>query len=376
MVFSRGEAPCGPVAHGVVAMADNARFDALVEYLESHEAELLNLNLPNLKQCLRTGVKSKTRAGDPERTKHYKFFCGAEHTFSTKQKELLLQVASRICVDETQQAFDKFMDFLRSRTEELSAVQAPSLLSFCSQHSRKSDQDMRFGYDFLTRKRSTLSEDQEAEIERFEIEYCKPDTEPGRLKQEAAKQRQFDKFICFLKSREQELAAVRPPSLLSFCRQHSRKSDKDMRFGYDFLTRVGSKLMSEDQEAEIERFEIEYCKPDTEPGRLKQEAVKQRQFDKFICFLKSREQELAAVRPPSLLSFCRQHSRKSDKDMRFGYDFLTRVGSKLMSEDQEAEIERFEIEYCKPDTEPGRLKQDGGNHVDRWLVKVTKRLSR
>ena len=54
----RGEASCGPVAHAAVAMGENARFDALLEYLETHETELRNLNLADLKQCLRTGVKS------------------------------------------------------------------------------------------------------------------------------------------------------------------------------------------------------------------------------------------------------------------------------------------------------------------------------
>ena len=307
-------------------MADNARFDALVEYLESHEAELLNLNLPNLKQCLRTGVKSKTRAGDPERTKHYKFFCGAEHTFSTKQKELLSQVASRICVDETQQAFDKFMGFLRSRTEELSAVQAPSLLSFCSQHKMKSDKDMRFGYDFLTRKGSTLSEDQEAEIERFEIEYCKPDTEPGRLKQEAAKQRQFDKFISFLESRAQELAAARPSSLRSFCSQHKMKGDKDMRFGYDFLTRVGSKLTKQ-QEAKIRELEAKYCTADEDSSRLTLLSATEpsaRQCAKFVEMCGRRIDDLKACGATSVEALFATNQRR-DRDFRFGYDFVHRV---------------------------------------------------
>ena len=134
------------------------------------------------------------------------------------------------------------MAFLNSRSEELKAAEVPNLMSFCSRHEAKTDKELKFGQNFLSRKWSTLSEEQQAEIERFEIECCNPDTEPGRLKQEAAIERQFDKFISFLKSREQELAAVGPPSLLSFCSRHESKTDKDLKSGQNFLTRVSFKL--------------------------------------------------------------------------------------------------------------------------------------
>ena len=254
----RGEASCGPVAHAAVAMGENARFDALLEYLETHETELRNLNLADLKQCLRTGVKSKTRAGDPQRSQHYYFLVREGHSLSAQQQEMLSQVATRICCVEVdvEAQFAKFMTFLDSRREELNALEPTSLLSFSCRHKAKIDKELQSGQNFLSTVRSKLSDEQEAEIERYEIEYCKPDTEPGRLKQEVAKQRQFDKFKRVLNAWEQELAAAGPPSLLSFCSQQNRNSDKDLRFVYDFLRSVRAKL-SEEQEEEIEMYEIQ-----------------------------------------------------------------------------------------------------------------------
>ena len=177
-------------------MASPEYFDELVSYLQEHEAELRALHCPDLRACLRTGVATKGRVGDKERAAHYKKYTRLENAWTASQNAKLRSLERTICETEGDDAFTRFDKILTERFDELVALQKGSFQKLFAVHQMKKDQDLRFCYDFMSRKFDKLSAEQKQLVEEWEAMICNPEDAADSLRFKAATQRMFDKFLC------------------------------------------------------------------------------------------------------------------------------------------------------------------------------------
>ena len=88
-------------------------------------------------------------------------FCGVFltrylHRLSEEQLAVVAQWERELCVSETE-LVEKFLEMLGRREADLKLLGASSVEQLFSGHSKKTDEDLRFGYDFVRRQWSQLA---------------------------------------------------------------------------------------------------------------------------------------------------------------------------------------------------------------------------
>ena len=80
----------------------------------------------------------------------------------------------------------------------------------------KTDQDLRFCYDFISRKYDKLSIEQKHLVDEWKATICNPESAADSLRFLATTQRMFDKFLRILNERFDELVALQKGSFKNF----------------------------------------------------------------------------------------------------------------------------------------------------------------
>ena len=104
--------------------------------------------------------------------------------------------------------FARFEKLLTERFDELVALQKGCFQKLFAVHQVKTDQDLRFCYDFISRKYDKLSIEQKHLVDEWEAMICNPESAADSLRFLATIQRMFDKFLRILNERFDELVAL------------------------------------------------------------------------------------------------------------------------------------------------------------------------
>ena len=197
----------------------------------------------------------------------------------------------------------------------------------------KTDQYLRFCYDFISRKYDKLSIEQKHLVDEWKAMICNPGSAADSLRFLATTQRKFDKFLRILNERFDELVAFQKGSFQKLFAVHQMKTDQDLRFCYDLISRKYDKLSIE-QKHLVDEWEAMICNPENAADSFRFLAARQRQVIKFLLMLQRRSADLRTL--------CAESFQKSfptgntqDADFRFGYDFRCRVYPTLKAEDLE-----------------------------------------
>ena len=176
---------------------------------------------------------------------------------------------------------------------------------------------------------------------------CEPAADQ-RLAVQPALQRQLDKLLEFLERRFDEFAALRKPSLKAVFDAHAAKSDKDIQFGKNFMSRCFSNLSQQQKDA-LAEWEAMLCEPAADQRLAAQLALK-RHVERYVEILRSRRSCFVqyGVSTPEQL-FCASR-RALDGDFRFGYRFLRWVWPLLASDAQAQVSEAFQAAVHGSDT--------------------------
>ena len=102
-----------------------------------------------------------------------------------------------------------------------------------------------------------LSQQQQDVLAEWEIMLCEPAADQ-RLAVQPALQRQLDKLLELLERRFDEFAALRWPSLKAIFEVNASNSDKELKFGRNFMSRCYPQL-SQQQKDVLAEWEAMLC---------------------------------------------------------------------------------------------------------------------
>ena len=315
---------------------ENVEFRRFVGILENRKDELRKLGKSSLEACLNT-QHSKV---DKDLKFCSNFFHRKKASFGVEQEQALLSLEREICADGealrpvVAADFRKFAEIVHKRKDELHKL-GKSSLEAClnTQHSR-SDKDLTFCFNFLKRKKSSFSPEQEQELISLEREIC-ADGEALRPVVAA----DFRKFAEIVHKRKDELHKLGKSSLEACLNTQHSRSDKDLTFCFNFLKRKKSSF-SPEQEQELISLEREICADD-----VALRPVVDADFRKFAEIVHKRKDELHKLGKSSLEACLNTQHSRSDKDLTFCFNFLKRKKSSFSAE-QEQELISLETEVC------------------------------
>ena len=132
-------------------------------------------------------------------------------------------------------------------------------------------------------------------------------------------------------------------SLKALFEVHAAKTDKELRFGKNFMLRCYPQL-SQEQKDELAEWEAMLCEPG-EGERLAFRPALQRQLEKFIAVLENRAEYLQSLQKPSLKALFEAHAVKNDQELKFGQNFMLRCYPQL-SQEQMDELAEWEAMLC------------------------------
>ena len=320
------------------------RFQVLLTYLAANAAELRQLQCQDMASLLRTGEARRGKPAISDRAALYRFLQRQGHAFTEGQREELRAWEARLCVSpkqaqpELQDQYERFLALLEKRADFFISLRKVSLKLYLK------STELRFGKNFMLRCYPQLSQEQMDELAEWEAMLC--DVGEGeRLAFRPALQRQLAKFIAVLENRAEYLQSLQKPSLKALFEAHAAKTDKELRFGKNFMLRCYPQL-SQEQMDELAEWEAMLCDAG-EGERLAFRPALQRQLAKFIAVLKNRAEYLQSLQKPSLKALFEAHAVKNDKELRFGKNFMLRCYPQL-SQEQMDELAEWEAMLCEP----------------------------
>ena len=229
-------------AHERVRRSCLLAFVRVQEFFAKFADEIVQLH----KQTLRDVVMSNRAKSNVEWKQAQNFFARDFHLLTVEEKDLLDDWELVLCEVSTleavaflpclQRCFARVQRFMTECRDELKAQNKKDLVNILQSKDMESRPMSSFCGVFLTRYLHRLSEEQLAVVAQWERELCVSETEL------------VEKFLEMLGRREADLKVLGASSVEQLFSGHSKKTDEDLRFGYDFVRRQWSQLAPADQE--------------------------------------------------------------------------------------------------------------------------------
>ena len=217
-------------------------FLRLQEFFAKFAKDILDLQKENLRDV----VMSNQAHSHPEWMRARNFFVRQHPLLTVEEKDLLEDWELVLCEVSTleavaflpclQRCFARVQRFMTECRDELKEQNKKDLVNILQSKDMESRPMSSFCGVFLTRYLHRLSEEQLAVVAQWERELCVSETEL------------VEKFLEMLGRREADLKLLGASSVEQLFSGHSKKTDEDLRFGYDFVRRQWSQLAPEDQE--------------------------------------------------------------------------------------------------------------------------------
>ena len=192
------------------------------------------------KLTLRDVVMSNEAHKNKQWSHAQNFWCRDYAFLTLEDKELLEDWEFCLCNMSTLEpvaflprltrSFERVKATVGEQKENLRLQKKVSLVDSCLSANTQAIPMLAFCGVFLKRYVHRLSQSQIAEVELWERDLCVTETE------------HVDKFLEMLQRREAELKSLNASSVEQLFSGHRKKSDADLRFGYDFVRRSWTQL--------------------------------------------------------------------------------------------------------------------------------------
>ena len=213
-----------------------ARLKSVQQFFAHFAAEIVGLQ----KQTLRDVVLSNESNKNPQWLNAKTFF-RRDYVFLTVEEKDLLEDWELVLCDKSAsesvaflprltRSFDRVKAVVGEQKEKLRLQKKVSLVDAFVSLDTQAMPMLCFCGVFLKRYVHRLGASQIAEVELWERDLCVSEKE------------HVDKFLEMLKRREAELKTLNATSVEQLFSGHRKKSDADLRFGYDFLRRSWTQL--------------------------------------------------------------------------------------------------------------------------------------
>ena len=247
--------------------------------------------------------------------------------------------------DDSNTSEDRFqvlLTYLAANAAELRQLQCQDMASPLrtgeARRGKPAIPDRAALYRFLQRQGHAFTEGQREELRAWEARLC---VSPKQAQPEL--QDQYERFLALLEKRADFFISLRKVSLKALFEVHAAKTDKELRFGKNFMLRCYPQL-SQEQMDELAEWEAMLCDAG-EGERLAFRPALQRQLAKFIAVLENRAEYLQSLQKPSLKALFEAHAVKNDKELKFGQNFMLRCYPQL-SQEQMDELAEWEAMLC------------------------------
>ena len=228
-----------------IARAARSRAEALIrvqQFLAHFAAKIVQLKKP----ILRDVVMSKQKH-DHAAWIHARDFYVRHVPFLTVEERELLEDWELVLCDSSwldavvflprvQRCFGRVQKFIHEHREELRQQNKQGLVSILQSTDTESHPMSVFCAFFISRYLHRLSAQQTAQVEVWERDLCVSETES------------VDRFLSMLQRRAADLKTLGVSSVEQLFTGHKKKTDDDLRFGYDFTRRHWKQLARTDQE--------------------------------------------------------------------------------------------------------------------------------
>ena len=232
--------------------AIDADFTRLLTILENRQDDLRQMRRTSLEACFQTRVSN----ADNDLGFGRNFFRRQKDRLTDEQRKVLEDWSSKICCHEhVDDGFRRFLSTLHARAQELSALRKCDLKGIFSSHMCKKDTGLKFCQNFWRRNAEKISPEQMEQVEDLKAGILWPHVQDDRAALRPAVVRMLDKFENILVRREAEFrgfGAASVHDVHGLFTGHVKKSDSEVRFCYDFVSRVFPKL----EESEQQRLRI------------------------------------------------------------------------------------------------------------------------
>ena len=229
--------------------AIDADFTRSLTILENRQDDLRQMRRTSLEACFQTRVSN----ADNDLGFGRNFFRRQKDRLTDEQRKVLEDWSSKICCYEyVDDGFRRFLSTLYARAQELSALRKCDLKGIFSSHMCKKDTELKFCQNFWRRNAEKISPEQMEQVEDLKAGILWPYVQDDRAALRPAVVRMLDKFENILARREAEFRGFGAASVYGLFTGHAKKSDSEVRFCYDFVSRVFPKL----EESEQQRLRI------------------------------------------------------------------------------------------------------------------------
>ena len=251
--------------------------------------------------------------------------------FTAEQKEVIAVWEAQLCQvsAEAQErvrrscslAFVRVQEFFAKFEDEIVQLQKQTLRDVVTSNQSNRYVEWMHARNFFRRQHPLLTVEERDLLDDWELVLC----EVSPLEAVAflpCLQRCFARVQRFMTECRDELKAQNKKDLVNILQSKDMESRPMSSFCGVFLTRYLHRL-SEEQLAVVAQWERELCVSETEL------------VEKFLEMLGRREADLKVLGASSVEQLFSGHSKKTDEDLRFGYDFVRRQWSELAPADQE-----------------------------------------
>ncbi|CAL1148548.1 unnamed protein product [Cladocopium goreaui] len=226
--------------------AIDADFTRLLTILENREDELRQMRKTSLEACFNSslGNRDKTMILVLDGT-----FSVGGNMLTDEQHKVLEDWSAKICCHEhVDDGFRRFLSTLHARAQELSALRKCDLKGIFSSHICKKHSELKFCQNFWRRNAEKFSPEQEEQVEDLKAGILWPHAQDDRAALRPAVVRMLEKFENILARKGADFRGFGAASVDGLFTGHAKKSDCEVRFCYDFVSRVFPKLEDSEQQ--------------------------------------------------------------------------------------------------------------------------------
>ena len=306
--------------------AIDADFTRLLTILENREDELRQMRKTSLEACFNSSLGNR----DKDLRFCQNFLRRKKASMTDEQQKVVDEWEEIICGDGAglcpaiDADFTRLLTILENREDDLRQMRKTSLEACFQTRVSNADNDLGFGRNFFRRRKYMLTDEQHKVLEDWSAKICCHEhVDDG-----------FRRFLSTLHARAQELSALRKCDLKGIFSSHICKKHSELKFCQNFWRRNAEKF-SPEQEEQVEDLKAGILWPHAQDDRAALRPAVVRMLEKFENILARRGADFRGFGAASVDGLFTGHAKKSDCEVRFCYDFVSRVFPKLEDSEQQ-----------------------------------------
>ena len=219
-------------------MASTATFAELKHYVTANARTIQQSGAARISTYLNRGKREK----DKDKMNLANFLEVYRHAFDQEQEAQFVELEAQVfelgiatgsrSVSSLSTKFETLRQYISDNAAAIKDAGVPRLLSYFQTGNRAKDDAENKLDHFIRRNQAMFNAEQAAEYAAWEEQLCA----------HASDEASVSKFKELLKRRFTDLRNMQKSSLEELFTIHARKKDPDLRFGYDFMTRVWPRL--------------------------------------------------------------------------------------------------------------------------------------